>query len=58
MFRFNEGDEFANIEIPLLHDFEDKEISFWVELYGQEKGVALGLKRTKVIVIKDEGEAG
>lgn len=56
LFRFKDRDEFTNIEIP-LHDFEGKEISFWVELYGEEKGIALGLKRTRVIVIKDEGKA-
>jgi len=53
--RFEGDSEFTNIEIPILHDFEGKEISFWVELHGQEKGIALGLKRTKVVVIKDEG---
>lgn len=55
--RFADSDEFASIEIPLIHDFSDREVMFWVELYGQEKGVALGLKRTKVIVIKDEGKS-
>ena len=53
-FSFKDGEEFGNIEIPLLHDFDEKETSFWVELHGQEKGVALGLKRTKVVVIKDK----
>nr|XP_039274738.1 uncharacterized protein LOC120348632 isoform X3 [Styela clava] len=51
---FSDEDEFASIEIPLVHNFPGREIMFWVELYQQEKGVALGLKRTKVIVIKDE----
>lgn len=54
--RFQDEDEFASIEIPLVHNFTGREIMFWVELYDQEKGVALGLKRTKVIVIKDEGK--
>ena len=53
---FKDGEEYANIEIPLIYDFEDKEDAFWVELYNQERGTALGLKRTKVVVIKDEGE--
>lgn len=55
LFRFEDNDEFASIEIPLIHNFSGREIMFWVELYNQEKGVALGLKRTKVIIIKDEG---
>ena len=53
--RFEDDQEIVNIQIPLLNDFDGKETSFWVELYGQEKGVALGLRRTKVIIIRDEG---
>nr|XP_018671881.1 G-protein coupled receptor 98-like isoform X2 [Ciona intestinalis] len=51
---FRDDEEFSSIEIPLMHDFSGREVLFWVELFGEEKGVALGLRRTKVIVIKDE----